>query len=179
MKHRTHPAPPWSAPTSVADLPETGRRIDLVADAAAREAVAKVAGVRAVERLAASFDLGRHGRDGVRVIGQVSARVMQTCVVTLEPVEADIDEAIDLTFEPPAAIAESAVVEEVSLTDDPPEVLEGDVIDLGAVATEFLLLGIDPYPRKPGVSFDAPPPVEDAAAHPFAALAALKKNGRK
>ena len=48
------------------------------------------------------------------------------------------------------------------------------VVDLGAVATEFLLLGIDPYPRKPGAVFDAPP-AGDAAGHPFAALAALKK----
>ena len=48
------------------------------------------------------------------------------------------------------------------------------MVDLGAVATEFLLLGIDPYPRKPGAVFDAPP-AGDPASHPFAALAALKK----
>ena len=40
--------------------------------------------------------------------------------------------------------------------DDPPEVLHDGAVDLGAVATEFLLLGIDPYPRKPGAVFDAP-----------------------
>ena len=44
----------------------------------------------------------------------------------------------------------------------------------GAVATEFLLLGLDPYPRKPGAVFDAPP-ADDPASRPFAALAALKK----
>ena len=49
-------------------------------------------------------------------------------------------------------------------------------VDLGAVATEFLLLGIDPYPRKPGAVFDAPA-TGDPAGHPFAALAALKKDG--
>ena len=48
------------------------------------------------------------------------------------------------------------------------------MVDLGAVATEFLLLGIDPYPRKPGAVFDAPP-AGDPSSHPFAALAALKK----
>ena len=47
-------------------------------------------------------------------------------------------------------------------------------IDLGAIATEFLILGIDPYPRKPGIVFDAPRTGE-ASGHPFAALAALKK----
>ena len=46
-------------------------------------------------------------------------------------------------------------------------------LDLGAIATEFLILGIDPYPRKAGVEF-APPAVENDDPHPFAALAALK-----
>ena len=52
------------------------------------------------------------------------------------------------------------------------------MVDLGAVASEFLLLGIDPYPRKPGVKFEPPPRAGDAAAHPFAALEALKKGGK-
>ena len=58
--------------------------------------------------------------------------------------------------------------------DEPPEPLVGGTIDLGALATEFLLLGIDPYPRKAGAEF-APPKAEDDGAHPFAALEALKK----
>ena len=58
--------------------------------------------------------------------------------------------------------------------DEPPEPLQDGVVDLGAVATEFLLLGIDPYPRKPDAVFDAPP-AGDPADKPFAALAALKK----
>jgi hypothetical protein len=61
-------------------------------------------------------------------------------------------------------------------TDDPPETIRDGIIDLGAVATEFLVLGLDPYPRKPGAVFDAPP-AGDPAGHPFAALAALKKDG--
>ena len=58
--------------------------------------------------------------------------------------------------------------------EEPPEPLIGGTVDLGALATEFLLLGIDPYPRKAGAEF-APPKVEDGGEHPFAALAALKK----
>ena len=48
-------------------------------------------------------------------------------------------------------------------------------VDLGAVATEFLLLGIDPYPRKPGAVFERPA-AGRPGGHPFAALAALKKD---
>jgi hypothetical protein len=53
--------------------------------------------------------------------------------------------------------------------------LENGTVDLGTIATEFLILGLDPYPRKEGVEFAAPQPASDPAAHPFAALAALKK----
>ena len=55
-----------------------------------------------------------------------------------------------------------------------PEPLVDGMIDLGALATEFLILGIDPYPRKPGIVFEAPMRRRQSA-QPFAALAALKK----
>src|SRR5262249_62155601 len=57
---------------------------------------------------------------------------------------------------------------------DEPAVLAGGVIALGAIAAEFLILGLDPYPRKPDAIFQASAVGEDPA-HPFAALAALKK----
>ena len=43
-------------------------------------------------------------------------------------------------------------------------------VDLGAIATEYFLLGIDPYPRKEGAVFE-PRLAKDPAANPFAALA--------
>ena len=50
----------------------------------------------------------------------------------------------------------------------------GGVVDLGTLAVEFLILGLDPYPRKPGAVFQAPQ--ETAAGEgPFSALAALQK----
>jgi hypothetical protein len=77
-------------------------------------------------------------------------------------------------FLPEVAPATDAVDLQVFDTDEPPEAIRDGVIDLGAVATEFLLLGLDPYPRKPGAVFEAPP-AGDPVSHPFAALAALKK----
>jgi hypothetical protein len=55
-----------------------------------------------------------------------------------------------------------------------PELLFGDTVDLGALATEFLMLGIDPYPRKPGAVFVAEA-LEDEMDHPFADLARLRR----
>jgi hypothetical protein len=166
--------PEWSVPVEVASVPETGRRLNLVADDAARNAIAKAAGLVALPRLEAGFDLTRQGADGLRAVGRISATVVQNCVVTLEPIESQIDEAVDLVFLPDAAPPTAAVEVQVLETDDPPETIRDGVIDLGAVATEFLVLGLDPYPRRPSAVFDTPP-AGDPTSHPFAALAALKK----
>jgi uncharacterized metal-binding protein YceD (DUF177 family) len=137
--------------------------------------------LRSLPRLTATFDVTRRGRDGLRVVGDVSATVGQTCVVTLDPMESEIDEPIDLDFTPEAALApdEEAVDHkrqvEVS-EEDAPEPLINGTVDLGALATEFLILGIDPYPRKPDAVFE-PPESENDAGGPFAALSALKKRG--
>jgi hypothetical protein len=170
------PHRPWSVPVAVSDVPETGRHLELVADAQTRDAIAELAGLVALPRLRGSFDVTLHGRHGLHVVGRVSATVGQVCVVTLEPIENEVEEEIDLVFTPTAAstIAVGANDEVEIPADDAPEPLVDGMVDLGALATEFLLLGIDPYPRKPGAVFETPAP-PDAPAHPFAALAALKK----
>ena len=61
--------PPWHVPLAVEDVPETGQHLDLVADDEARAAVARVAGLRDLPRLQASFDVTRQG-SGLRVQGQ-------------------------------------------------------------------------------------------------------------
>lgn len=165
--------PVWSVKVLVGEVPPMGRHVELVADAATRAAVEKEIGLRALPRLEAVFDVERHGRDGLHVVGRVSATVGQNCVVTLEPLESEIAEEIDLVFAPQEGEADNAV--HLGLESrDPPEPLMDGRVDLGAIAIEFLTLGIDFYPRKPDAAL-APAPAEDAAAHPFAALAALKK----
>ena len=55
---------------------------------------------------------------------------------------------------------------------------QSGVVDLGALAIEFLILGLDPYPRKPGAVFELSQDVKPEPG-PFAALAGLKdKHGR-
>jgi hypothetical protein len=166
----------WSVPVTLHEVPLTGRRFELAADEAARAAIAKSADLRALPRLEATFDVSRHGGQGLRVVGRVCATVGQVCVVTLDPIENEVEEMIDLVFVPGATIATDAAgrigVEEAA--EAAPEPLVGDTVDLGAIATEFLILGIDLYPRKPDAVFQAPL-VEDSAELPFAALAALRR----
>jgi hypothetical protein len=172
-------ATPWHVMVAVEDVPETGEHRALVADADTRLAIARMAGLRELSRLEANFDLLRQSGGGLRVTGRVSAAIGQNCVVTLEPLENEIEEDVDLLYMPAAAApaTEDGVAAEPKWDD--PEPLIGGVVDLGALATEFLILGIDPYPRKPGVVFE-PPRDQKPDAGPFAALAGLMKdrNGR-
>src|SRR5262245_45659519 len=94
---------PWSVPLTLRDVPESGRHFDLFADKQTRAAVAEHAGLAVLPRLEASFDVTPHGRGGLHVVGRVSATVGQTCVVTLEPLENEIDEAVGLVFGPAGA----------------------------------------------------------------------------
>jgi len=166
--------PGWSVPVRLDEVPENGLRFDLAADAGVRSALAQAAGVEGTPRLEAAFEVTRYSHNGLHVTGSVSATVRQTCVVTLEPVENEIREGVDLTFVPGKPEAAAPVREEDLAVHEPPERLVDGGIDLAAIAAEFLILGIDPYPRKEGAVFTAPPS-EDAADHPFAALAQLKK----
>lgn len=171
---------PWSVCLEVSDVPATGRHLDLVADEPARAAIADLAGVAGLPRLVAGFDVTPHGRDGLHVVGRVTATVDQICVVTLDPIESLIDEPIDLVFVPAATSSEETDdVAELEMAAEGPEELVDGAIDLGAIAIEFLILGIDPYPRKAGAVFEAPAAGDDPVAHPFAALAALATGQKK
>ncbi len=170
---------PWRSPVTVAQIPDTGLHRDIEADVAAREAMAELAGLREILTARASFDVTPISGGRVHVVGEVHARIGQTCVVTLDPIESEIDEVIDLEFAPPEQIPELAdLVDDAADSEeeipDPPEPIINGVIDLGRVATDAVFLAIDPYPRKPGAAFEPRMEAVDPEDHPFAALKALK-----
>ena len=175
---------PWRVPVAVAQIPEIGLHRDIEADPAIRHAIADVGGLRVVLSAQASFDVTPKSGGRFHVSGQVRARVGQTCVVTLDPMESDIDEAIDLIFAPPEQVPQmAALVDEAEHSDgetpDPPEPIENGIIDLGRLATDALYLAIDPYPRKPDAVFEPLVEAVDPEDHPFAALKALKVKPKK
>ena len=172
-------ADPWSVPVTVAQIPDTGLHRDIEAGRAAREAMAEVAGLREILSASASLDVTPKSGGRFHVAGRVRARIGQTCVVTLDPIENDIDEPVDLIFAPPEQIPQLAdLVDEAAESDveipDPPEPIVNGVIDLGRLATDALFLGIDPYPRRPDAVFEPPVVAADPEDHPFAALKALQ-----
>lgn len=118
----------------------------------------------------------------VRVTGPVHASVVQTCVVTLVPLPAEVSEEVGVTFATVAPKTPERAEEEelvaLSAEDPPEEAFEG-IVDLGELAVAQIALGLDPYPRAPGAAFNsatwAPQDEKEAGESPFAVLAELKK----
>ena len=117
---------PWRRPVMVEQIPETGLQIELEANDGQRAALAAVGGLRDMSSATATFDLSHAGGGKVHVVGRVKARVGQTCVVTLDPIDTDIDESIDLLFAPEADIPRmSDTVDDDADTGDIPDPPEG------------------------------------------------------
>ena len=113
--------------------------------------------------------------DGAELAGRFDGMVEQVCGITLEPFEQDIWGAIDLRVvpvgSPHATTTDGGEVELDPDGPDAPDVLDGDAIDVAAYVVEHLALEIDPFPRKPGATFDYQAPEEETS--PFAALKKL------
>jgi hypothetical protein len=156
----------------------TARRT-LEADAAARERIAKALGLNALLSLTAEVRVAPW-LDGVQIDGRWRAQVRQTCGVTLEPFDSDLEGELHVRALPrgssalggPDAAQQGGELDLDPDADDPPDVLTDDRIDLGAYVVEDLSLAIDPFPRKPGVEFKAPE--QPGEPSPFAVLAKLK-----
>jgi uncharacterized metal-binding protein YceD (DUF177 family) len=168
---------PLSRPFPIKRLSAGPVSVRLETTADERVALARFLDIPAVESLSADLVVTPRSRGNVHVTGSLEAEVMQTCVVTLEPVTQSLSEPIEMTFSPDAPPLPKPGQEiERGLDEvDPPELLTGESIDLGAVVAEFLALGLDPFPRRA----DAQMPDEalianDPLPSPFAALSQLK-----
>lgn len=165
---------PISFPIDVRRLPQKGFPLVIEPDAKALVALARAHDIVSVERFRAELLLQNWKRGGVIVTGRVRAEIVQECVVTLEPMGAVIDEAVETIFVPDGSplVREDVAEGELFLSadgPDGPETFDGQSIDAGALAEEFFALGIDPYPRKPGAALPGNG-AGDAEASPFATL---------
>ncbi|MCX7320398.1 MAG: DUF177 domain-containing protein [Hyphomicrobiales bacterium] len=173
------PPPPWSVPVPVTEIPDVGLSQTIEARPDQRKAMAELGGLPDIAAVKAELNLLAVKGGTVHITGRVKGRVTQTCVVTLEPVENEVDEAVDVVFAPPSQIRELAEsMDEDGDGDedrpDPPEPIENGMIDLGKLATDALFLGLDPYPRKPDAEFQDQVAEPSPEEHPFAALKALQ-----
>lgn len=178
------------------DVPEDGLEIVIDASPEACAALAKTCGIPSIDSVNARLVVTRWRKDGLAVRGTICADVVQTCVVTLDPVAGRVEEGIACFFLPgyqgagasgdPSA-PPSQGLEAAGEDADIDDLVDGR-LDLGALVAEHVALGLDPYPRKAGSVFE---PTGDAGvdrggesgedrgedtgrSSPFAALSALK-----
>jgi hypothetical protein len=154
---------PVSFEVNVSRLPKKGIPVVIEATEAARAELAKAHDLVSVERFRAELTVSAWKRNGVSVEGNVVADIVQSCVVTLDPVAATVDEAVSAVFLPEDSKLgrESFNLGGEILIDvdgpDSPELFSGDRIDIGALAEEFFGLGINPYPRKADIELPSSP----------------------
>lgn len=161
-------------------VPRDGLHDRIEATAAERASIAAAQGLPALTSLALTFELKPLSRDRFRLRGQLEGVATQQCVVSLEPLEAHVDEAVDLELWPAEQVAptsSTAPGAEVEVRLDGPEPYSGGTIDLGQIAYELFAAALDPYPRKPGAEFTWTEPAPSGADEgPFAALRTLKRS---
>ncbi|WP_417513435.1 YceD family protein [Minwuia sp.] len=157
----------------VSALSPRGTHFSHVFDDAARAALQQRLDVISVDRVKAE---GRvwPAEDGVFVDFQLTGHVVQSCVVTLEPVGSDVDERVSLHYTPASSVPAEPNVVDINDEDDPPEPMVDDRIDIGAAMAEHLALGLDPWPRRPDAELPGSVTAEPRQ-NPFAVLAKLKK----
>lgn len=165
----------WSRMVKLHELARGPMTLDLAADPAQRAGIARALALRGLPVLTARVTV-KPWLDGVELTGRFDAVVEQVCGVTLDPFEQDLTGDIEIRAvpagSPHAGTPGGGEVELDPDAPDAPDVLAGDAVDVAAYVVEHLALEIDPFPRKPGATFDYKPPTEETS--PFAALKALK-----
>lgn len=163
--------PEFSFNVAPSQLPAGGSAFLLEPAAEERAALAERFGLLSLDSFRAELRLAPlQDRAVLRLTGTVRAHVVQSCVVTLEPVGSDVEARFDIVLKPADSLSGEVDVEEDV------EPYTDDSIDIGEIAVEELALALDPYPRAaeagPRGSFGRaegePPP------GPFSGLAAFR-----
>ncbi|EJF87286.1 YceD family protein [Bartonella rattimassiliensis] len=149
-------------PISVRSLPAKGIKAHLYANKKECACLAQNHDLIEVKSCEGKFHIFPWKKRGVRIKGLLQARILQLCVITLEPLENILCENIDTVFVP----EDSNLIKPQRSEDtrelfldveglDTPEVFYDDKIDIGAIMEEFFELSINHYPRKEEVKMHA------------------------
>ena len=138
----------------IANLPRNGKELTFNFDEKQRKAIAEELDILALDALDVHVSAWPWGRGGLKLSGDLRASLVQRCVVTFKPVGEDLAERFVRTYLPQQELDSlqrklglSESVEFDVDSDDPPEPLNSDHIDLRAIIVEELTLALNPYPR--------------------------------
>lgn len=180
--------PEWSYLFGADDVESEAVKLTISPDADELSALCQRLSVLSFDSLTAELVLKRaSGNMTVHIKARVKAALKQACVVTLEPVAAQVDEEFEAWFADPEQAVQLVKAKREKLTksgagevpileekDDPEAIIDGN-IDLGELVVQHLCLMVDSYPHAEGVVYeygdDDPRKVpEEFKTNPFAAL---------
>jgi len=169
--------PPIESIYDLSRLSAAGAEITVAAKSDELARLAQWAEVDAVTRFEARITLGKSSQTRFTYEAELSADIVQSCVVTLEPVHSHVERSFSrsLHLTVGRAADREATVIVAPGDDDAPEDIGSPRYDLAAPLLEELALAIDPYPRAPGVAFEAPAAARPADESPFAVLKKLTR----
>jgi hypothetical protein len=165
----------WSIPVRLNQLSRGPEVRTFEPDEALRAAIARDLGVAGLPAFSGEVRAAPW-HDGVEIHGRWTARVTYICGVSLEPYEESLAGQFTVQAVPSSSPLAEPPDPEVELdleAPDPPDVLDGETVDLGGYLVEHLALELDPFPRKPGAVFEPPEP--EGPESPFAVLRRLKE----
>ena len=156
-------------------IPPGGFKGERIATPEERAALAAALDILSVDVLRVNYRIRRAAEEGYRLTGQLSADVVQACVVTLTPVHDTVSADISVEFRP-AEEARNTDGGLVNLDEETEiEPIEGNVLSVGRIVYEELAASLNPYPRRRGAAYAGEPAAPIAKESPFAVLAKLKK----
>lgn len=154
----------------------------LEADIEQRKNIANALDLLELEAFRFEYQLHRTSRGRFKLKGQLTARAIQNCVVTLEPVPVSIEDSVEIDLWPAKDVERlesEAESEGMSVQLEGPEPIGGDSIDVGQLAYEHFAAALDLYPKKTNAKLDwgaqSTEQDSDTRDKPFAALAKLKE----
>lgn len=167
-----------------------GTALEIAPSDSERAALAKRFGFLGLPIFTARVTVDRRIGGQIVVEGRLRGRIVQACVLTLDPVTQDVDETFRIVFKPDMTDDRDPESGEAVLNSqaDAPEPLSGNMLDIGEIVAEQLSLAADPYPRRPGAKLEdvLPKPRHggrkgqpEQRRHPFAGLAALRDKPRR
>jgi hypothetical protein len=171
-------------------LGPAGVALEITTSDGERAALAKRFGFLGLPAFSARMTVDRKPGGQIVVEGRLKGRIVQACILSLDPVTQELDDAFRLVFA--ENVAEDLDPESgealLNANGDAPEPLTGNMLDVGEIAAEQLSLTADPYPRRPGINLEDVLPktkggarraAPEARRHPFAGLAALRDKPRR
>jgi uncharacterized metal-binding protein YceD (DUF177 family) len=184
--------PVWSDKIDVQHIKGQKERFALKPDPALCQTIADFMGIEALSDLEAVLYIHKMPKRYLyKVTGNIKATLTQQCVVSLEPVKTTITDdslegwysndtnVIALEKAKRLKIAETQKDAEFPIMndEDDPDIIEDNMIDLGALALEYLVMNIPLFPRADQAKI-APEYVEDEKKNPFAVLQGLLPKDR-